>query len=1016
MIKRNTLVFPQQFATGQYAVVRVGFVSDKPLAGRVLKFNPGFYTDQGVPSGNAFQVQYPLIPATTEMQKLNCKNHRAFLINESTYKFSIEFRFFVTRDLGGWIPDIPFINSTALNTTYFQGNLGFHVQVLQDRTTANIPIEIFPACEFPLTFSFDNFVPGKDLPVTMEVNTIPGNNVYIGLIQDGVINQAVDIIPGLIQSYSEVGNGSTTIHGLPNLLKSNSHGFIFQGGKATAKAVIDGANLKAHSVYRIYVVYYQDGAWRSCISERIRQKSSRAPITPVITTSIEDSAGYTIDTHCGKGLSNLLTYNLSVTVDETDYNAKLAAEGYAGGFTDYLVEAKAFIGKSANANSGISIPLTDLNPTFTVENFSSSKPLDFVIIQLKINIDGIIDYINIPFDLTFDAIQSDYDMIVYDADGPVDEMCDGDDYIVSNNFACDIYQSIDNAGWVENTILDGLDINLANVPVNSKVCFKALCSDEPFTGTPSDCECPPCPTTHPFSLRLRSCERNGSGHVIFQLILSNLNGTVTSGSWTWFELDDPDSPTIPPTPKSPPNSGLLSNFSGPNISETISTPLVGSGISNCQYIGIQITLNIQDANGNSYEFTDSFNSMIGYCGGCDVTYSESATLDTCFDCECPDPVVCNNYAAFEITCDEVAHEVSINLYTDFESTVTEDDFLCSLDGGNTFIPCPATITGESNIFVKYDATFDDECEPLHIEQVIHCIKKVDLPNDRQIELEIDGGGGLLINITDDFGSTVVEDILYVSLDGGETYQSFDLLDAGYSTINLTGGESIVVYTNTVFEEGYEDLQAQGQIDAPVSVGSCNDYLGYELDVTFDEEEGEFTVTKTGDEVNLEYNILLWTLNGGDPFSGAGIPYLGVQKGEGMFIAAWRIKLPDCGEKTIYAAAYGKPCIKICELPPVTLINPPLTYINNCCDECPDLNLTVTCVDRTLTITGFIGGATIEWTGPGGFTATGNPVTFPEGTPSGTFTATITDGACVDVVNYPYTQPNAGTPIDDPILI
>lgn len=1014
MIKRNTLVTPMQFATGQYAVVRIGFVSDVLLTGKVLKFNPGFYTDQGTPTGNAFKIIYPASSGSYELTKVNCKNHRAFISVTNGYLFTIEFRFFVTRDLGGWIPDIPFINSTSLNTTYFQGNLGFYVSVHRDSVKESVPIEIFQSCEYPTRFSFDNFVPGKDHTVNIETDFIPGNNIYVGLIQDGVINQAVDIIPGLIQSYSEVGDGSTPVLGLPNLLHSSSHGFIHSGGKSRAKVVISGSNLKPHSVYRVYVVYYQDGAWRSCISERIRQKSSRSPIVPVIETLITDSLDNEISTHCGRGLSNLLSYDLQVTIDETDFAAQLTAAGYGGSFYDYFVGASAFIGKSVNSNSGIPLTLTDLSPTFIVEGFTSQKPLEFVIIQLRVSIDGIIDYINIPFDLTFDPVSIDYNMTVYDADGAVDEMCDGEDFIVSKNFDCDLYQSIDNGPYSENTIIDGLDIILANMPANSKVCFKALCTGEPFEGSP--CDCPPCPTTQPFSLRLSTCERNSSGHVVFQLGISNLNGTVTSGSWSWFELDDPNSPTYPPTPKSPPNTGLLSNFSGANVNQVITTPLIGSGVTNCEFIGIVVTLNIEDVNGNTYEYQEYFNSMISFCGGCDITYAEEAALVDCEECPCPDPVVCDNYAAFVITCDEVLHEVEISLVTNFSSTVDTEEHLCSLDGGTTFIPCPSTITGEANIFIKYDATFEEECEPIHIEQVIHCIKKVDLPDDRQIELEIDGGGNLLIDITSNFGNTPIEDILYVSLDGGDTWQQFDLLGDGYSEINLTGGEAIVVYTNTVFEEDTEDLQAQGSIEVPKIVGSCNDYLDYSLEVEFDDEEGEFTVTKTGVEVDLETNVLLWTINGGDPFTNGGIPYNGVQKGEGMFIAGWKIKLPNCAEKIIYAATYGKPCIKVCELPPVTLINPPLTYINTCCDECPDLNITITCVDRTLTITGFVGGSTIEWTGPGGFTGTGNPVTFPEDTPSGTFTATITNGECEDVINYPYTRPEAGTPIDDPIIV
>jgi hypothetical protein len=103
----------------------------------------------------------------------------------------------------------------------------------------------------------------------------------------------------------------------------------------------------------------------------------------------------------------------------------------------------------------------------------------------------------------------------------------------------------------------------------------------------------------------------------------------------------------------------------------------------------------------------------------------------------------------------------------------------------------------------------------------------------------------------------------------------------------------------------------------------------------------------------------------------------------------------------------------------------ITYCNSICPvycspehECTCTcteTFTITCLNRTLTVNGNITGATITWTGPNGFTASGNNVVFPKTTPSGTFTATITIGSCMYVVNYPYTKPNAGTPILNPTV-
>jgi hypothetical protein len=101
----------------------------------------------------------------------------------------------------------------------------------------------------------------------------------------------------------------------------------------------------------------------------------------------------------------------------------------------------------------------------------------------------------------------------------------------------------------------------------------------------------------------------------------------------------------------------------------------------------------------------------------------------------------------------------------------------------------------------------------------------------------------------------------------------------------------------------------------------------------------------------------------------------------------------------------------------------VTVINNvdaCCDDepdpCPSLTLTITCVNRSLSIQGVPLTGTISWVGPGGFIGIGTPVSFPSSTPSGVFTATVIDGVCTYTANYNYTKPNAGTPVSNPVII
>lgn len=73
--------------------------------------------------------------------------------------------------------------------------------------------------------------------------------------------------------------------------------------------------------------------------------------------------------------------------------------------------------------------------------------------------------------------------------------------------------------------------------------------------------------------------------------------------------------------------------------------------------------------------------------------------------------------------------------------------------------------------------------------------------------------------------------------------------------------------------------------------------------------------------------------------------------------------------------------------------------------------TVDCIDHKLIVSGELLSCTIAWSGPGGFTATGNNVPISV---SGVYTGTITCGACTYTVTYTFDHNDAGTG-DDEIL-
>ena len=351
--------------------------------------------------------------------------------------------------------------------------------------------------------------------------------------------------------------------------------------------------------------------------------------------------------------------------------------------------------------------------------------------------------------------------------------------------------------------------------------------------------------------------------------------------------------------------------------------------------------------------------------------------------------------------------------------------MCSTDGGLSFIPCPTSIVGEQTVFVTYAASFTDGCAPIHLEQTIQCVPAVPCQNSRTIELA-NTGNTLVITLTDTFESGVLTDKLYVSLDNGVNYTQYNPASS-YTPISLAGDEKIVVYTDTIFDDGCNDLTVTKKLDLENGTtnppGECAGYIGYSLTSAYDENTGEFTVTKTGNETNLVVSQLLWTIGGANPFdeNKSGIPYYGPVTGEGIFISRWKIKLPNCPELILDTMSWGKKCCET-DVPEIVVnVEAPQVTVNvdACCDEpnpCPDLTLTITCVNKTLTLTGAPVGSTITWTGPNGFTATGNNVMFPSNTPSGVFTASVVNGTCTDTATYNYTKPNAGTPNSNPILV
>jgi hypothetical protein len=375
-----------------------------------------------------------------------------------------------------------------------------------------------------------------------------------------------------------------------------------------------------------------------------------------------------------------------------------------------------------------------------------------------------------------------------------------------------------------------------------------------------------------------------------------------------------------------------------------------------------------------------------------------------------------NNGAIIYSIDEDTQTVTLSKSSDFDSPIDEEEWLVSLDGGITFITAPSTITGEEKIYAKYRVTFTDGSDPFQIEQVIDNPKKLICDNSRLIELSVEDGK-LIIDFTDAFESDLIEDDLFISFDDFNTHIYFDLKNDTYEPIGLEGGETVKVRTRTSFTDECADFFIEEKIivdDILVNTDCDSEYESYSLEVEHDSETALFTVTLNGDREALKIDDARWTVDRGNPFdvNNTGIPYTGPIMGAGLLIVRWKIQLPGCPVKFLDAFAFGVRSTKI-ELPPLK-IQMPTSPIQFCQVECCVPDAYIECVDLVLTVYGTIDGFDISWTGPGGFTATGNNITIPN--VEGEYIATLTGADCTSTVSYYFDKPSAGTPTDTIIIV
>lgn len=975
MIKSNTLIPTYSITTGQYCTVKVGFVSDTMLTGKVLRFNPGIYSPTATSAeGVAFQIKYPAATGQYEFQKLNCKNHKSFVKIIDAYNFIVEFRFFASKNIGGWIPDVAHLNASAFETSTLSASLAFLVRVGLESATAFVPIELSEFCDSPLYFDVTGYIPGKDMEIQITGNGTISNNFYIGLIKSDAISNAVDIVPGLVMNYANIGNGVVQIYDLPFEAVKSGLGFIKQGTNSKASITIDGTYLQEGSTYKVYAVFFEKG-WKSCISKEITQKAIKEPIIPIVTYTIEDAFGNAAEVSCAKGLSNMVPVDLCLTIDTADFTTKINEAGYTGSFDDYFANIRAFYGGGVSASTGVPLSIVSDGSTFCVNGFLTDKKSAFVVFQVTMMYLEYYDILNFVFELEYSAPELAAEIMVNDgSSSPVVELCSGGEYMIIEDFAdCKIYESIDGGDYHESTLINGHELDAEQIAIGSNVCLKVVCDNT--TSILDSCPCP---------VLMVSKGYNYAG----------FGPTFTS---FWFGDGATWNATVEP-------AGILTQF----------IPLLQGNEEEYFEVDVSISgiitnITIEILKGDcKYTFPNAHLFILPLAVQYIPLIAECIGIPT-------EDTECKNYAALVYECDEDTQTVTLSIETNYESATETEDFMCSTDGGLTFIPCPSAIVGTSSIFVTYDATFTDGCEAIHLEQVIECLKYTEYANSREMGIE-NLNGILKITFDDNFNSVPLSDFLYVSKNAGVDFVEYDLLGLGYTPeIILQGDEDIVAYSITQFEDGFVDLVINKSLKISKVITNnepCDGYDSYVLNVSYDENTGVFVANTTGDQEDLEVNELLWTLGGGNPFdnNGTGVPYALPVEGEGLFIARWKIKISGCDPIILDGFAFGKSCVTFC--PDTTInVNLPEQPIKMCIVECCDEVFTIECVDHVLTVAGDLTDATISWTGPGGFTATGNDITVDE---NGIYYANIAKPGCSATVSYLFNHAEAGTPIDEEI--
>lgn len=369
-------------AMGQYSKVQCQFNSTQSLAGKDVQLWTSLFSSNNTPftNNNAWQTPYPAIGSTAQFNYVGSnvnENWQATITAIDDMNFTVCYEFFWLSDINGVIGNQSYSNYNIFNpsnglggSVYSQQDtLGLTVQTCGEMATCNIPAEGNSFCVNQVDFDLGvncGFKPNEDYQIKI---TIPGQGIsgsfYAGFIQEDGVSNNQNYINAYNLNYGLVNNGVTPItpngsQTVPVSCLKTGQAFNYNGTNSCGYVTIDGSCLMAGSEYRLYVVYKENGEWKSCISPVITQGANqRSIIEALMSCCVTDVCGVQYTDCCLKGVAKCGTLNICFKFDRATFETNLAAAGYTQSLDDLFENSNIYLTGLApqNENSiGNTIP------------------------------------------------------------------------------------------------------------------------------------------------------------------------------------------------------------------------------------------------------------------------------------------------------------------------------------------------------------------------------------------------------------------------------------------------------------------------------------------------------------------------------------------------------------------------------------------------------------------------------------------------------------------------------------